>query len=217
MAGGMILLGIFVSKMAIAPAMVLHGASQLTSNASRAFLYRHAIPIRPIATYLLGAGIALLILFHITVALPKQWLYLGLGTMALLAVLIPKVVPLNFARTEHGLLCGFLNTFVQTLFGVSGPLLELFFVNSGMEKDAIMGTKGLIQTFGHAGKVAFWLSLEEVNLPLSWILGVIIAAILGSLFGKKINGILSERSFRIGYRAVLGVASVAFLTKGLAY
>src|SRR5262245_44829285 len=61
MAGGMILMGLLLSFMPIAPAMVLHGLTQIAANLARAWSWRQHI-VRPVVLlYTVGALVAGLI------------------------------------------------------------------------------------------------------------------------------------------------------------
>ena len=62
MAGGMILMGLLLSLMPLAPAMALHGITQIASNVARAWLWRQHINWPIVARYAAGALIAVLAL-----------------------------------------------------------------------------------------------------------------------------------------------------------
>src|SRR6476660_4798012 len=55
MAGGMILMGILLAVLPLPVAMMLHGITQLASNAWRAFLWRDQVDWRVFRGYLYGA------------------------------------------------------------------------------------------------------------------------------------------------------------------
>src|SRR3954469_17958167 len=55
MAGGMILMGLLLSLMPLAPAMALHGITQIASNGARAWTWRQHIGWRIVLRYALGA------------------------------------------------------------------------------------------------------------------------------------------------------------------
>src|SRR5258708_8175444 len=59
MAGGMILMGILLAMMPLPVAMMLHGITQLASNAWRAFLWRTQVDWRGFRGHALGALAAL--------------------------------------------------------------------------------------------------------------------------------------------------------------
>src|SRR5438105_14801527 len=59
MAGGMILMGILLAMMPLPAAMMLHGITQLASNAWRAFLRRQVLDWRVFRQYVFGAIAAL--------------------------------------------------------------------------------------------------------------------------------------------------------------
>src|ERR1700704_4761296 len=55
MAGGMILMGILLAALPLPAAMMLHGITQLASNAWRALLWRREVDWRVFRGYLYGA------------------------------------------------------------------------------------------------------------------------------------------------------------------
>jgi len=55
MAGGMILISLLLSFMPVAPAMALHGISQIASNGARAWLWRQQILWPIMLRYAVGA------------------------------------------------------------------------------------------------------------------------------------------------------------------
>src|SRR3546814_9147599 len=67
-----------------------------------------------------------------------------------LAVLIPaRFVPQ--ANSRFGAeACGFMNTCMQFIAGVSGPLLDVFFVRSHMDRRSVVATKAACQTFSRS-------------------------------------------------------------------
>ena len=62
MAGGLILIGVLLTILPLPSAMVLHAITQMASNGWRAFLWRSHIRWRPVAIYLIGCAVALLLL-----------------------------------------------------------------------------------------------------------------------------------------------------------
>src|SRR5215475_4836583 len=84
MAGGMILIGLLLSFMPVAPAMALHGISQIASNGARAWLWRRQILWPIMLRYAVGA-LAATILVALGPAAPSKpaaLIFLGLATFA---------------------------------------------------------------------------------------------------------------------------------------
>src|SRR5690606_38606565 len=89
----------------------------------------------------------------------RALILLTLGVIPFLAVLIPaRFVPQATSRLGSEA-CGFLNTSMQFIAGVSGPLLDVFFVRSDMDRRAVVATKAACQTVSHFAKLIYFTSV----------------------------------------------------------
>src|SRR3546814_2369743 len=99
-----------------------------------------------------------------------------------LAVLIPaRFVPQ--ANSRFGAeACGFMNTCMQFIAGVSGPLLDVFFVRSHMDRRSVVATKAACQTFSHLAKLIYFTHIMGGESEVEkWAMGIaILMAILGT-------------------------------------
>src|SRR5690606_25086002 len=128
MAGGMILMGVLVAFMPVSAAMVLHGAAQLTSNGWRAFLWRRHIDFRIFGRFLVGLLLAGLLFSFIGFIPDRALVLITLGIVPFLVVIIPRQFVPQVTTRGGAEMCGFLNTAMQFVAGVSGPLLDIFFM-----------------------------------------------------------------------------------------
>lgn len=226
MAGGLLLMGVLAAFTPVATAMVLHGFIQIIANSSRAaFLWRH-ISWQIIRRYALGVGgaMALIALVSWRPTQPAVFLMLGLST---LLVWVPKrLVEIDVERRGQAELCGFLVQALNTLAGVAGPLLDLFFVKTMLPRQTVVATKAATQVMAHAVKIVFW------GLPLLAIIGspesraaqfppfwVLLAVIPLSLSGTWLGGRVLERmtdiSFRIWTKWIVTVIGVVYIARAL--
>jgi uncharacterized protein len=82
MAGGMILMGLLLLFMPLAPAMVLHGLTQIAANLARAWSWRQHV-VRPVVLrYTLGALAAGLIVASGLVAFSKPLALIFIGLVS---------------------------------------------------------------------------------------------------------------------------------------
>ncbi|HEY8570706.1 TSUP family transporter [Microbulbifer sp.] len=217
MAGGSILMGIFGFFLSVPAAMVLHGVSQTASNGSRVWLHRRHVQWDVLLPYTAGALLILLLFLMLTFVPSKGVMFLLIGSFPFLALAIPKKFALDIRQKPVAFLAGILVTGAQMLAGVSGPILDLFYVKSSLTRHQILGTKAITQTLGHViklGYYAMFLNLS-VSLPQWLIVAVIPAAILGNALGKIVVEKLHDHHFkRIGSAVVLVVSSV-YVFKGL--
>jgi uncharacterized protein len=108
---------------------------------------------------------------------------------------------------------------VQLVAGISGPLLDVFFVRSAMTRQSVVATKATTQVFGHAVKVAYFApmvarspgeAVESVVIVLS-----IAMALLGTNLSRRVLDRMSDAQFRRWSRyLVMGTASV-YLSQGV--
>ena len=156
MAGGLILMGVLAALVSVATAMIIHGAIQMVANGYRAFLLRGDIDWRVFGLYALGAAGGVLALFFVSWTPDKRVLYLLLGLTPMLIWLPKDRLHLDIKRTSHAVFAGFGVQGLNTLAGVAGPLLDLFFVRTEMTRQQIVATKSVTQTLSHLIKVGFW-------------------------------------------------------------
>ena len=156
MAGGMILMAILVSMMSVPGAMIVHGVVQATSNGSRAWFLRAHIRWRVLPPYLLGAA-ATLAAFTALTLVPEAGLVLVLvGIFPWLARIVPRLKGLDVERPATAVACGATVTAAQLFAGASGPLLDVFYLNSTMDRYQVVASKAFTQIIGHGLKLAYY-------------------------------------------------------------
>lgn len=228
MAGGLILMGVLTWLTPVAVAMVLHGAIQMVSNGSRAaFLWRH-ISWTVIGRYLFGVAFAVALLAFVAwrPSAPVVFILLGLTPMV---VWLPKErFHLDAQKPVHAAVCGFLVQMLNTLAGVAGPLLDLFFVRTDMTRQTVVATKAATQVLAHAIKVVFWgaplvIAAGAVNagetaatFPSAWLFaGLIPLSLAGTWLGGRILERMTDASFRQWTKWIVTVIGVVYLVRGV--
>jgi uncharacterized membrane protein YfcA len=103
--------------------------------------------------------------------------------------------------------------------GTGAPLLDLFFIRSGLDRHAIVATKAAAQTLGHAAKIAYFALLLQAASPsnqdcLAW-LALAAAAICGTYLGRLILDQLSETAFRRSARTLIMSIALGCVGQGL--
>ncbi len=81
MAGGLILLGVLLVFMDVAPAMVLFGAIQMGANGWRALLWREAVAWPIVLRFMAGSLAAFIAMRFIAFIPDKAIVYIGLGVL----------------------------------------------------------------------------------------------------------------------------------------
>merc|ERR1712025_482875 len=106
----------------------------MISNGYRAFLWRAHIDWHIFRRYALGSVLAVGLLFALSWRPDKQVVYVLLGCVAMLVWLPKAVLDLNIQKRFQAEGAGFIVQSLNTIAGVSGPLLDQFFVRTDMTR-----------------------------------------------------------------------------------
>lgn len=219
MAGGMILMGIYAVALPVQAAMILHGVTQLFANGFRAFLLRDRIHGRTLGWYALGAIAAMGLFTWLAIVVSGPVLFLLLGAIPLVLSLLPRRFAPRFENRGAAAACGALVTAAHLLAGVSGSLLDVFFVRAELDRFEVIATKAVTQTAGHALKILYFGLLVprgqlERGLPLWLYPALVLCAYLGTRSGGRILESLSEARFRRWTGRVVMGLSLLYLWRG---
>lgn len=219
MAGGIILMAVLVALVSVATAMVIHGGIQMFANGYRAFLLRDAIDWRVFGHYCIGAAAGITALFFVSWTPDKRALYLLLGLTPLLVWLPKERLHLDIKRREHAIAAGFGVQGLNTLAGVAGPMLDLFFVRADMTRQQIVATKSVTQALSHFVKIAFW-SVPIVTaagwsaLPPWWLFAAAIPlSMLGTTLGKRVLERMDDIDFRKWMKGLVTAIGLVLLMR----
>lgn len=216
-------MAIYLATLPVPLAMLLHGVTQVASNGFRAFLLRDSFYWRGIRWYLVGAAVSLSGFAALAVSLEKAWAAIALGSLPWIAFIFNRCRRrsqgwgLDFTRPGHALVCGFFVTAAHLTAGVSGPLLDVFFVTGSLTRHEIVGTKALTQSVAHTAKIVYfttfasqlarWDALPWVVYPTA--VGV---AFLGTFLGRQVLDRFSDRGFlRYSSGLVLIIGAVTLI------
>src|SRR5262245_38232275 len=106
MAGGMMLLGVLLIFMDVAPAMVPFGIVQMASNAWRGALWWRFVEWGIVWRFLIGSTTMFLAMRSIALLPSKATLYLTLGLLPFAACLLPKRWTLDITKPGVPYVCG---------------------------------------------------------------------------------------------------------------
>ncbi len=202
MAGGLILMGVLTALLPVATAMIVHGAIQMVSNGWRGFLLRDHIEWGIFARYALGSLAAILLLVLLAWRPEKRVVYLLLGLTPMMVWVPKSVMDLDIQKRGQAEAAGFVVQALNTLAGVAGPLLDLFFVRTGMTRQAIVATKSATQVMAHLVKIAFW-SMPVIAtaglaaMPPVWLFAL---AIPLSMTGTWLGGLVLDRMNDVDFK-----------------
>ncbi|MBP5979898.1 MAG: sulfite exporter TauE/SafE family protein [Halomonas sp.] len=217
MAGGLVLLWFLLLIFPASTAMAVHGVIQLTANGSRAWLSRRFIVWRIVAFMTLGvlSAAGLLLLFSYSPNAATVSILIGL--MPILVWMPKRWFHLNANRKSHALLCGLASGGLTIAAGVSGPLIDIFFVRSHMDRRQVVATKAMIQVVAHSIKILFYLGAALSLSTGEWGMVLLAApfAILGTQTGTRILHRLTDANFRTWTRWIVTGIGVFYFAQGV--
>jgi uncharacterized protein len=217
MAGGMILMGFLLAIMPLAAAMALHGITQMTSNGWRAWLWREHIHWRIVVRHAAGSLVALIAFMLLAVRPTTAEALLILGLTPFIGLLLPPGARLNAARPTHGLACGAVCMGLQLLAGVSGPILDTFYVHSGLDRRCIVATKAAVQTLGHALRLTYFgamLALHGGEVAPVVVTIAVGSALLGTHASRRVLELVSNAQFQKWSRWLIAAIALIYLWQG---
>jgi uncharacterized membrane protein YfcA len=217
MAGGITLLAVMLLYLEPLVAIPIHGAIQLVSNSSRAVIQRRHVawPVTArFAVLLLPAGY---LGYSFARGLPPDTLKAAIGVFVLLATWLPGVLllgthPERTDTTRRFITLGGVVGFLSVTIGATGPLIAPFFLNIGLNRQGVVGTKAMCQTLGHVSKLIVFGSLGFAFGDHLWTIGLLgVFVIAGTWIGSQLLHRIDERGFLLLYRAVLSVIAVRLI------
>jgi uncharacterized membrane protein YfcA len=153
--------------------------------------------------------------------------FLMLGATAML-VWIPKTwVDIDVERRGQAELCGFLVQTLNTIAGVAGPLLDLFFVKTLLPRQTVVATKAATQVMAHAVKIGFWgiplisvltddAAQAEAGFPPWWMFAAVVPlSLLGTWLGGKVLERMTDANFRVWTKWIVTATGVVYLAQGV--
>ena len=232
MAGGMTLLVVMLLFLDPLVAIPLHGVVQLVSNGTRVTIQRAHVRWEVPARYALLLLPAGLLGVHLAQDAPKEALRVAIGVFVLLATWTPGLflwplrrfggaagarsagdgadasagvagAPVALPTWRFVILGGVMGALNVTV-GATGTLLSPFFLNLGLTRHEVIGTKAACQTIGHLVKIGVFGAVGFAFLEHAPLLAAMSLAVVGgSWVGSRILEKVAEVWFVLLYKAVL--------------
>jgi len=212
MGGGIILLTVMLHFFDPIIAIPLHGVVQLVSNSSRTIVQRKHVRWDFVGRFAVLLFPAAFLGLLVTQSIPPHGGKVIIGVFALSATWFPQLLffgmdPKSSHPTQRFFWLGGIAGLLQTTVGAVGPLIAPFFLNIGLERQAIVGSKAACQLFGHASKIIVFLTFGALGFlgfrfrdyALALVLlcaTVIVGTWLGSHLLDRVNEIWFKRLFR---------------------
>lgn len=223
MAGGITLLAVMLLFLDPLLAIPLHGVVQLVSNSSRAWIQRSHVDVGIAWRYallLLPMGFAGLALAR---ELPPSATRMMIGAFVLLATWFPGWLllgthPERAERNRRFVVLGGVVGLLNVTLGATGPLIAPFFLNLGLSRFALVGTKAACQSLGHLAKIAVF-GVAGFAFGTWWsLLGVLCALVVaGTWVGSRLLESVNERAFVVLYKSVLTIIAAQLILRELLF
>ena len=218
MAGGMILMGILLAVMPVSGAMMLHGVTQMASNGWRAWLWKSEIDWRVFRGTAYGALLVLGFFSVLQLVGSLPIVYLILGVTPFISYLLPPSLKLNVDKRGHSFACGALCTVLSLLSGVSGPLLDVYFLPSRMGRRGVVATKAAAQTLAHLIKILYFgvlLTSNRGSIDWKFALAMVGLAVVGTTLSRRVLERMTDHDFRRWTRRTVSAIGAYYLCNGL--
>jgi uncharacterized membrane protein YfcA len=216
MAGGLILIGVLLALMPLPTAMVLHAITQMASNGWRAFLWRAHIRWRPVFVYLIGCALALAA-WSITRYVPdKPIALLLLGITPFMARMMPAGIKPNPDSIWQGAFYGSICMGLMLMTGVSGPLMDTFFLGGKFGRREIVATKATCQVASHFTKLIYFGGIIDQAASLDPVLAAIAiaASMLGTSLARRLLEAMSDHQYRVWATRLITAIACYYLAYG---
>lgn len=218
MAGGLVLMGALALMLPVSAAFVTHGLLQLVANGWRAILHRRFVDWRIVGWYALASLAAAIAVMLIGYAPSKSLVFLLLGLVPMLVWLPRKWIRLDAAKPPHALMSGFMVTSLNLTAGVAGPLLDIFFVRTELNRHQIVATKATTQVFSHLAKVAVYgaplIATRAKGMPPLWVFAFAVPlSMLGTVCGGWVLDRISDGNFKRWTAWIVTAVGALYLVK----
>jgi uncharacterized protein len=216
MAGGLILVGVLLALLPVPVAMALHAVTQIASNLWRGLLWwRHvrwaaALPFIGGALLMVGGWSLVRWVPDAGVAL----LTLGLSPFALR--LLPAGLRPDPGRPRDGVACGAASMGLMLLTGVSGPLVDAFFLGGRLDRREVVATKAACQVFGHGAKLAYFGGIVDGAAGMDPALAAlaVACAMLGTTAARQLLEAMTDAQFRRWANRLITAIACCYVVQG---
>ena len=220
MAGGMLLIGFLLFLLPVPVAMVFHGVIQIAANSWRSWLWRHHINWSVVLQFGLGSAFSLVVFSSLTFVPSKPLVLMAVGLTPFVALAVPQRIAPNIERRGQAFLAGAIGGALQLVSGVTGPILDIFYVRTGMTRQVNVSTKAAAQVLSHLTKVVYFGALvaNPGGRDLEqWLVMAFAAcfAVLGTTLSRSFLDRLSDKQFYYWTRWVILALGTVYVAQGL--
>lgn len=208
--GAMIVLAFTSTVLPVSAIVPIHSTLLIGSTASRALVFRRHVDWRIAGPFLVGSVVAVAIGARLYFELPDTAIGIAIAIVMLVAIWLPGITWRPKLR-HPWLIVGFVHALLSTLFAY-GALLHAVILHTGLRRRQVVGTMAVALTGMGLFKIAGYAFNGFDYRPFIVMICLsVIAAILGTWVGKRINDRVSEKAFRFIFRALVTITAVRLL------
>ena len=169
-----------------------------------------------------GAGTAAsLVVFSFFDFVPDKALVLMVvGLTPFVALAVPQRFAPDIERGGQAFLAGAIGGALQLVSGVTGPLLDIFYVRTGMTRQVNVATKAAAMVLGHLSKVTYFAVLIDDPAGRDveqWLVMAYAAcfAVLGTTLSRSFLDRMSDKQFYYWTRRVILALGAVYVGQGI--
>lgn len=217
MAGGLILLWVLLFLYPVGTAIAVHGIIQMVSNGSRAWFSRAYIDWKILGVLCGGLVSAALLLLLVDYRPDIVVVSITVGLMPVLVWLPVKRLRLDASKPLHAYIGGLISGGLSIGVGVSGPIIDIFFIRTQMDRRTVIATKAAVQCLTHVAKVVFYWNATLILSSEGWlaVAGAAPIAILGTRAGNIVLHRMTDANFRAWTRWIVTGIGAVYIISGL--
>ena len=216
MAGGLILIGVLLTLLPLPEAMVLHAITQMASNGWRSLLWFRYVRWRSIGGFIAGCLLALGVwtVWRWVPTRPVAMIFLGVTPFLVRAM--PARLRPDAENPVHGTAYGAACMTLMLLTGVSGPLIDTFFLGGGMDRRQIVATKAVVQVFGHAVKLLYFSAVIDQAASVDPVMAVLAVAMsmAGTSLARPVLDRLTDTQYRVWAGRIITAIAAYYIAHG---
>ncbi len=210
--GGVVFLGACAILLPPAAIIPVHGVVQLGSNGVRALMFLRHLMWTALPAFVVGSLVGVALGGSVVVALPAWFIQAVVGLFILYVV---------FAKpprwmTQWPLITGLVSSFLTMFFGATGPFVAGYVKALKLDRHTHVATHAALMTVQHGLKVAMFGVLGFAYA--SWavfIVGLILAGVLGTWVGKRVLGHMSDHGFHRVLNVILVLIALRLIWGGV--
>lgn len=216
--GGTLLLGILLLAIDVPTSMVIFGCSMVVGVAARLAFWYSSINWRVVVNFIPGSLVTIAALWSVALVPPKWLLFLALGILPFAAKHLPDYRFANITKFSGATFGAVIITSIQMMAGAAGILLDRLFLQTSLDRKAIVATKSALLIFMHATRISYFGAIavsEGVAVSPELLAVFSVIAIGGTFLATPVLRGMTESAFRRMSELIISGVSLSFIARGL--